>query len=165
MRTRSFTLTLAVIAIAVGCGSAPRETDTTAANRGGTGSADQTSGGLARNARDNTARADACNVTAVYFGYDSSDLDARARDALASNARCLQQQSGSARITGMTDPRGTEEYNLALGDRRAQTVKQYMSNMGVDESRLLHHSVGEERASGDDESGWASDRRADIRLQ
>lgn len=104
-----------------------------------------------------------CSLSPVYFAYDSSELDSRARSSLESSARCLTQRNNAARVTGMTDPRGTEEYNLALGDRRARTVAQYLTNLGVDQSRP--HSVGEEMASGTDESGWANDRRAEIRAE
>jgi peptidoglycan-associated lipoprotein len=101
----------------------------------------------------------------VYFAYDSSDLDSRARSSLEASARCLQQRGATARVTGMTDPRGTEEYNLALGDRRARSVKQYLTNLGVDPSRLDVRSVGEEHAAGEDEHGWAQDRRAEIEMR
>src|SRR5690349_8069278 len=58
----------------------------------------------------------ACSVEPVYFAYDSSELDGSARNALESDARCLVSRRHGARVVGMTDPRGTEEYNLALGD-------------------------------------------------
>jgi peptidoglycan-associated lipoprotein len=61
----------------------------------------------------------------------------------------------------MTDPRGTEEYNLALGERRAQAVTRYLSALGV-ESSLKARSVGEEMAAGDEDQGWARDRRAEL---
>jgi peptidoglycan-associated lipoprotein len=68
----------------------------------------------------------------------------------------------SAQLTGMTDPRGTEEYNLALGERRAQSAQQYLKSLGTDGS-LSVSSMGEEMASGSDEAGWARDRRVDIK--
>ena len=147
----------------VGCGSAATETaETTAANQSHTGSDQRaastaTSGGELAN-RD-------CRVDAVYFAYDSNELDGRARSTLESNAHCLSQRSGNANVVGMTDPRGTEEYNLALGDRRARTVTEFMGNLGVDSGRMQVRSVGEEYASGEDETGWSRDRRADIELR
>lgn len=104
-----------------------------------------------------------CQVAGVRFGYDSSELDAAARAQLESDARCAAERNvASVRVTGTTDPRGTEEYNLALGDRRAQTAASYLQSLGVEAGKIEHHSVGEEFAAGADESGWASDRRADI---
>lgn len=159
--------TLAIVATlataAVACGSAPQTTDTAAQNDRNTGAAHQGRSGVATSGGDNGAGA--CNVSAVYFAFDSSDLDGRARSTLEQNARCINQRDARARVVGMTDPRGTEEYNLALGDRRARSVSSYMSNLGVDQGRVNVRSVGEEQARGNDERGWAEDRRADIQLQ
>ncbi|HEY8432102.1 MAG TPA: OmpA family protein, partial [Sandaracinaceae bacterium] len=60
------------------------------------------------------------------------------------------------------DPRGTEEYNLALGERRARAVQSYLQNLGIDASRIHASSMGEEMASGTDEASWARDRRVDF---
>jgi peptidoglycan-associated lipoprotein len=165
MRIRPFTLALvgSLSMAAVACGSAPQTAETTAANDRGTGAAQQ-SRGTATSGGD-TGGGRGCDVSPVYFAFDSSDLDSRARTTLEGNARCLQQRNSGARVTGMTDPRGTEEYNLALGDRRARQATQYMSNMGVDGSRLSVRSAGEEQANGNDESGWAMDRRAEFQIQ
>jgi peptidoglycan-associated lipoprotein len=99
----------------------------------------------------------------VYFGFDSSNLESSAREAIAKNADCMRQRGMSGvRVTGYTDPRGTEEYNLALGDRRSRSVQQYMTSLGVDSRALSTSSVGEEMARGEDESGWAQDRRVEF---
>lgn len=104
-----------------------------------------------------------CQLQAVYFAYDSSNLEPSARDLIAKNAQCIREKSmASVRITGHTDPRGTEEYNLALGDRRARSVEQYMSSLGVERGHLSSSSMGEELARGEDESGWAQDRRVEF---
>src|SRR5690606_22628449 len=149
---------------AVACGSAQQQTtDQTQAGDRHTGASHATSGTPATSGGDYGG---SCDVRPVYFAYDSSDLDARARSTLEQNARCINQRdAASVRVVGMTDPRGTEEYNLALGDRRARSVASYMSNLGVDQSRVNVRSMGEERASGQDESGWAQDRRAEIEIQ
>jgi len=103
-----------------------------------------------------------CNIEPVYFAFDSSDLDTSAREKLASNASCLRERGISGvHLTGFTDPRGTEEYNLALGDRRASSAKKYLKSLGV-EGDIAHSSVGEEMAQGTDESGWARDRRVEF---
>lgn len=104
-----------------------------------------------------------CELTPVYFDYDSSTLSDSARDQLSRNASCMRERSiRGAQLTGMTDPRGTEEYNLALGERRAQSAQQYLKSLGTDGS-LSVSSMGEEMASGSDEAGWARDRRVDFK--
>jgi peptidoglycan-associated lipoprotein len=104
-----------------------------------------------------------CQLQAVYFGYDSANLESSARDAIAKNAQCVREKSmKSVRVTGHTDPRGTEEYNLALGERRARSVQQYMSSLGVEAGSLSTSSMGEELARGEDESGWTQDRRVEF---
>jgi peptidoglycan-associated lipoprotein len=104
-----------------------------------------------------------CQLQAVYFGYDSSNLESSARDVIAKNAQCVREKAMTGvRITGHTDNRGTEEYNLALGDRRARSVEQYMSSLGVEKNKLSSSSMGEELSRGEDESSMAQDRRAEF---
>ena len=104
-----------------------------------------------------------CQLETVYFDYDSSTLEPSARDQIAKNANCIRERGMSGvRVTGYTDPRGTEEYNLALGDRRARSVEQYMQSLGVEKGKTSTSSMGEEMARGDDESGWAKDRRVEF---
>jgi len=106
-----------------------------------------------------------CELAPVYFDYDSSTLSDSARDQLSRNASCIRDKRlRGAQMTGLTDPRGTEEYNLALGERRAQAAQQYLKSLGAD-STLDVSSMGEELASGSDESGWARDRRVDFRAK
>lgn len=158
-----FNALLTAAALAIGCGSAaPEETATAGSRRtGGTGQA--TAPAFASGNRTSGGEAADCNVTPVYFAFDSSDLDSRSRDGLSRSTRCLSSRpTGRVRVTGMADPRGTEEYNLALGERRARTVADYMRSLGVDGQSIATHSVGEEMATGRDESGWANDRRAEV---
>jgi peptidoglycan-associated lipoprotein len=109
-------------------------------------------------------KAGPCEIETVYFAYDSSSLEASARDAIAKNAQCVRERGiGALQVTGFTDPRGTEEYNLALGDRRARAVQQYMGSLGVESGKLSTSSMGEEMARGEDESGWARDRRVEFK--
>lgn len=106
-----------------------------------------------------------CQLEPVYFGYDSSSLEGSARDQLGRIASCIRQQNiGAIHLTGLTDPSGTEEYNLALGDRRASSAETYLKSLGV-EARITHSSLGEEMASGEDEAGWARDRRVDVKAR
>ncbi len=104
-----------------------------------------------------------CTLSAVNFDYDSSELDPSTRNALEANARCIQERHiAHVQLVGHTDPRGTEEYNLALGERRARTVKSFLENLGVAGAGLGVSSMGEEMASGEDETGWARDRRVEF---
>jgi peptidoglycan-associated lipoprotein len=105
------------------------------------------------------------NVSAdrVYFETDSYSIDAEDRAVLDSQAAWLQRNT-TARVTieGHADERGTREYNLALGDRRANAAKNYLASRGIDSSRMTVISWGKERpvAEGSDESAWAQNRRA-----
>lgn len=99
----------------------------------------------------------------VNFDFDQYDIDARARQILDSQAQWLTTY-GNTRITieGHADERGTREYNLALGDRRANAAKNYLAARGVSPARITTISYGKERplALGSDEASWAQNRRA-----
>jgi peptidoglycan-associated lipoprotein len=102
---------------------------------------------------------------AIYFGYDESSLSAEGKAAAEAIARFLQDfPEVTVRVEGHADERGTNEYNLALGERRAQAVQQYLASYGVDAGRVSVLSYGEEKPSseGKDESGWALNRRAEF---
>lgn len=99
----------------------------------------------------------------VFFGYDGTTLDDTARKTLERQAAWLQQFPGTAVIVeGHTDERGTREYNLALGERRASAAQGYLTTLGVDASRAQVTSYGEERPAdpGHDESAYQLNRRA-----
>lgn len=103
----------------------------------------------------------------VFFQYDASSLSTDAQDALATTASWLKSHPQyNVLIEGHTDERGTEQYNLALGDRRANTAKDYLSTLGVDSGRLRTVSYGEERPfnQGSGETAWAENRRAHFVL-
>lgn len=105
--------------------------------------------------------AEPCVLETVYFAFDSAELDSSARAALEEAVECYRGQADpglSLLLTGACDPRGTEEYNIALGERRAQSVRSYLTSLGLDSSRISITSVGEEMATGTDEAGWARDR-------
>lgn len=107
----------------------------------------------------------ACELSSVYFDLDSSTLSDSARDQMSRNATCLRSRAGrGVHLTGTCDNRGTEEYNLALGERRAQSAQQYLKSLGVD-GEITVSSMGEELATGNDEAGWARDRRVDFKLK
>jgi len=105
------------------------------------------------------------STNSVYFAFDRSDLDAAARATLDAYAAFLNASPDtSVTIEGNCDERGSREYNLALGQRRADSVRDYLSAQGVSASRIDTVSFGEERAvcTTSGEACWAQNRRGDI---
>lgn len=100
----------------------------------------------------------------VYFAFDSSALDAASKAILNAQAAWLNDNSGNITVEGNCDQRGSREYNLALGQRRADSVKDYLISQGVSASRIDTVSFGEERpaCTGTGEACWAQNRHADI---
>jgi peptidoglycan-associated lipoprotein len=98
----------------------------------------------------------------VYFDFDSHSIRADAQATLQKQAAWLKKYPATRLVVeGHCDERGTREYNLALGDRRAYAVKEYLVSLGVDANRLQNKSYGKERpvCSESDESCWAQNRR------
>jgi peptidoglycan-associated lipoprotein len=105
------------------------------------------------------------SLNSVYFDYDRSHVRSDATSTLQGNAGYLKQNSGTVTVEGHCDNRGTNEYNLALGQRRADSTKTYLVNLGVSSSSLRTVSYGEEKPvchEGND-SCWQRNRRADFR--
>ena len=101
-----------------------------------------------------------CTIDTVFFDFDSEALSGSTRDQIQRNVECMRTRNvTSVHLTGFTDPQGTEEYNLALGDRRARSVKQFMTSLGLSDANVSASSVGEEMAQGEDESSWSRDRK------
>ena len=101
----------------------------------------------------------------VYFDYDKYDIKPEFKTVLEENARYLRENPAlRAKVEGNADERGSREYNLALGQRRAEAVMKMMVLLGVPERRLEAVSYGEEkpRRSGHDEASWAENRRGDL---
>ncbi|HVG46449.1 MAG TPA: OmpA family protein [Longimicrobium sp.] len=101
----------------------------------------------------------------VFFEYDSDEITSAAEGKLASKAAVLRANPGvRLRIEGHADQRGSTEYNLALGQRRAEAVRAYLVNLGIDVSRLSTLSYGKERplVEGEDEDAFARNRRAEF---
>ncbi len=99
----------------------------------------------------------------IFFGYDSIELDSDALEAIQANVTTLESYSNwSITIEGHCDSRGTPEYNLALGERRALAVRERLVNLGIDASRIRTISYGEEFpfSPGEHEDAWAANRRA-----
>jgi peptidoglycan-associated lipoprotein len=116
--------------------------------------------------------ASACGIKAPgstnpKFDYDKDDLTADDRTVLDALAVCLTNgalKGKSVSLIGRADPRGTEEYNMGLGSRRANTVSVYLVRLGVAQAQLGVTTRGALDATGTDEASWKQDRRVDIQL-
>lgn len=103
----------------------------------------------------------------VYFDYDSSGLTDTARTTLVRNAELLKKYpSSQVRIEGNCDERGSAEYNLALGERRAKAAQQYLTTLGIPSGRLSVISYGKEKpaVTGADETAWSKNRRDEFKV-
>lgn len=101
----------------------------------------------------------------IYFNFDSAGISESARETLSKNAAVLvKEPSAKIRIEGNCDERGSAEYNLALGERRAKAAQQYLVSLGVKPERLAIISYGKEKPAvqGSDESAWAKNRRDEF---
>jgi peptidoglycan-associated lipoprotein len=105
---------------------------------------------------------------APKFDYDTASLEPADRDVLQAIAQCVTSGPLKGRhleLTGRADPRGTEEYNMGLGSRRAGSVHDFLQHLGVGNGQLAQTTRGALDASGTDDSSWKQDRRVDITLQ
>ena len=119
-------------------------------------------------AKKNAAALADLNIQNIYFDFDKSSIRPDARDILKADADIFSKNAGAKIIVeGHCDERGTAEYNMALGERRAQETKKYLVNLGIDGSRLETISYGKERPAdpGHDEKAWAQNRRAQFVLK
>ena len=105
-----------------------------------------------------------CHLETVSFGFNESNLTDTAQSQLKANASCISQRRLSVRLEGHADERGTTEFNLQLGEKRAFSVKGYLVKLGVDASKLTTLSYGEEQPAnpGHDEAAWAQNRRVEF---
>ncbi len=104
----------------------------------------------------------------IYFSFDQSSLSAEAQQKLRAKAQWLRSRPGlTLIIEGHCDERGTTEYNLALGDRRAESAKSFLVNLGISGSRMTTVSYGEEKPAdpGHTEAAWARNRRAHFVIE
>ena len=105
------------------------------------------------------------NFERVFFELDSHTLSDDAKQALAENAEIMQSSTDiKVEVQGHADERGTTDYNLALGQKRAESVRSYMTGQGVGSDRIVAVSFGEERPMGDGsgEAAWSKKRRAEF---
>jgi peptidoglycan-associated lipoprotein len=105
------------------------------------------------------------DLQTVYFDYDRSNIRDDARPVLRSNGDRLRGAGAAVRLEGYCDERGDEEYNLALGERRANSVKAYLENLGVPSSQMRTISYGEAKPAvpGHTEEAWRYNRRVEFR--
>ncbi len=155
--------------LAAGCSKKDVRTDEpliSAENTGGSADLPETQGAVAAEALPESAGDVAPVVNAlqnIYFPFDSDILTVTARQALAANADWIKQNPKiQVQIEGHCDDRGTTEYNLALGERRANATRAYLIKLGVEANRISTISYGEERPieTGFGEQVWAKNRRA-----
>jgi peptidoglycan-associated lipoprotein len=112
--------------------------------------------------------ADKIKLNRIYFDYDKYNLDDDAITILAENAAVLMDNpSIKIRIEGHCDSRGTEDYNLALGEKRALAARDYLVNFGIAQSRISVISYGEERPvdPAENENAWAKNRRSEFDIR
>lgn len=107
----------------------------------------------------------ALRLETVYFGFDSHLLTGEAREILSRNARVLaEDRTARVELEGHADERGSDEYNLALGEKRADGARQYLEGLGIAAERFSTVSYGEERPAvdGHGEETWAQNRRVEF---
>ncbi len=115
-------------------------------------------------ARDTTVSAANITISPVYFDLDESKIKPEFESILKGAAKALRESGASVTIEGHCDERGSEEYNLALGERRANAVRSYLYNLGVPNGQMTVVSYGEARpaVNGTGETAWQLNRRAQF---
>lgn len=106
-----------------------------------------------------------CQFTSIYFNYNKDNVRQDQRATAAANGTCMGEHNRPVNFTGYCDERGSEEYNMALGQRRADAVRRYMVNLGV-QSRMISGTNSRGKTESRhcyDEACWQQDRRVDFR--
>lgn len=114
-----------------------------------------------------TDRMSASSLENIYFSFDSPSISSAARTILVQNAKLLTASTGgTVTIAGNCDERGSAEYNLALGEKRARAARNYLISLGIPAKRLTTISYGEEKPAdpGHDETAWAKNRRDEFSI-
>ncbi len=158
-------LSVAAATLALGACSkkAPEQLPPSPVETGATPDATQTDTVAGPGTQEHFATAVGATNTTVYFDTDQFDIDSEDSAKLQAQGRYFAQYSNvSFTIEGHADERGTREYNLALGERRANSAKNYLVSLGIPADRIRTLSYGKEQpvALGSDESAWAQNRRA-----
>ncbi|MSP82811.1 MAG: peptidoglycan-associated lipoprotein Pal [Alphaproteobacteria bacterium] len=157
-----FSLT-AVLLLVAACETTPEETGDAGGDGGTTATTDTTGGDTMAGPVPGSQEDLVVNVgDRVFFDFDMYDVRADAQDTLTRQAEWMQKfPDVNVTIEGHCDERGTREYNLALGDRRANSVKNFLVALGVDPNRIVTISYGKERPAveGSNEAAWSQNRR------
>ncbi|MBV8146245.1 MAG: peptidoglycan-associated lipoprotein Pal [Gammaproteobacteria bacterium] len=163
-------LLVAACALA-GCASKPSKpaggAEAPAANTGaeGAGAASQNASGAGSDEEVAGPQAGLLAKRTIYFDFDSSEIKGEGTDIVAAHAKYLAGNSTThVRLEGHTDERGSREYNIGLGERRAQAVRRALLLQGATDAQISTVSYGEERpaVAGHDEAAWAKNRRVEI---
>ncbi|SJM72237.1 MULTISPECIES: peptidoglycan-associated lipoprotein Pal [Psychrobacter] len=164
LKISAISLLSAALLTTVGCASKPQTSEFVVAPMAVPGNAAYQTGPLVNNSAE--VQAAAQNVRGiVHFAFDSSAIDAEAANVLNEQVAFLKNYPDAVvLVAGHTDERGSREYNHALGERRAQAVKNYLASQGVTDARVETISYGEDRpvATGTDEASHAENRRAEL---
>ncbi|MBI1909609.1 MAG: peptidoglycan-associated lipoprotein Pal [Deltaproteobacteria bacterium] len=124
-----------------------------------------TLGACSQTKKPKAAAAAKAELQRIHFDYDKSDIKSESRGTLEGNANWLKKNKGSdVVIEGHCDERGSDEYNIALGHRRANSAKNYLVSLGVEAKRMTSKSYGEEKPleKCSNESCWSKNRRAEF---
>lgn len=159
LRTLLPALTVSLLAA---CSSTPDSSDLASVDATGTSGVPKLSAAALAKLRDPNSP---LSKRSVYFDYDQYDVKGDYKNQLQAHAKFIASEPDArVLIQGNTDDRGSREYNLALGQRRADAVKKQLVLMGAPESQIESVSLGKEKpkALGDNEAAWAENRRADM---
>lgn len=164
LKISAITLMSAALLTTVGCANQPKNNEFVVAPMAvPSNSAYETSPLVKNSAEVQEAARNMLGV--VHFAFDSSEIDAEAANQLNQQVAFLQNNPDAVvLVAGHTDERGSREYNHALGERRAQAVKNYLASQGVTDARVETISYGEDRpvANGTDEASYSQNRRAEL---
>ncbi|WP_313804173.1 peptidoglycan-associated lipoprotein Pal [Sphingobium sp.] len=159
--SRPLLMAAAIVALAACSKKAPKELPPAPADTSTQTSGPATPSGPVKGSQEDFVAS--VSSDRILFATDQYDVDAQDQQILQSQAAWLQQNP-NVRVTieGHCDERGTRDYNIALGERRANAAKNYLASLGIDPSRITTVSYGKERpaALGSDETAWAQNRRA-----
>jgi peptidoglycan-associated lipoprotein len=168
MKNSKLKLATAVLASALLAACSSTQTDDSASDAAAQAAADRAAAERAaaeRAAAERAAAEAAALQTVFYFDFDQSTLRPETRAALDAQIARLKASNVAVRLEGHADERGTREYNMALGERRANAVANYMSLNGVARGRIETVSYGEERPvdSASNEGAWSQNRRVELK--
>ena len=162
-------LLLVALCVLTGCASKPAkpagEPGMSTGGTEGSGAANQNAGGAGSEDEVAGPQTGLLVKRTVYFDFDSAEIKGEGTDIVAAHAKYLAKNPATrVRLEGHTDERGSREYNIGLGERRAQSVRRALLLQGAADTQISTVSYGEERpaVAGHDESAWAKNRRVEL---